>query len=65
MAKSKRYAAEIDFYVYAKDDDEAQKFLESICNEMKAKFDNRAKATKLVEIPFASLTPREVELKIA
>lgn len=60
--EAKRYGANIDMYIYANNDKEAKAFLTSIISDMNQKFDNDARAKKLVEIPFGSFNPRPVKL---
>lgn len=61
--KEKRYALDLDMYVYAKDDEEAKQFSENIAQMLRNELDNQAKVKALHETPFASTTSRKIEIK--
>lgn len=60
--KKTRYALNIDFYIYAENDDDARKLSEKICSEQRTKFDNHCRAIQLHKTPFASLDIEQVKL---
>lgn len=60
--EAKRYAVDMNMYVYAANDKEAKAFLNSIISDLNQRFDNDARAKKMVEIPFGSFNPRPVKL---
>ena len=59
-ATLKRYIAEADYYVYAKNDKEAEKKARKIASEIDEKYDNKAIVTSLHEQPFGKLGIRKV-----
>lgn len=60
MAEDKRYVAVVEFYVYAKTDEEATEKAKAMCKEQDKKNDDRCSLVKLVEQPFATLGSRIV-----
>jgi hypothetical protein len=47
MAREQRYVAEIDFFIWADNDEDAQAQAQSIAAELDAKYDNRASVKTL------------------
>ena len=60
--QQERFVAEIDFYVWANDDDDAKKQANKIVQTLDAKFDNRAKLNGLYSQPFGTLGNRVIPL---
>jgi len=58
--ETKRYAVELDMYIYAANDKEAKQFLNGIVSFLNRELDNHTRAKKMVEIPFGSLRSREI-----
>jgi hypothetical protein len=56
----KRYIAEADYYVYAKNDKHAEKKARKITQEIDRKYDNKAVVSNLYEQPFGKLGLRKV-----
>ncbi len=56
----KRYVATIEFYVYAKDDNEAIEYVNKFCDEQKTKEDNQCEITNLIEQPFGTIESRKI-----
>ena len=62
QVKKTRYGLNIDFYIYADNDEEAKQISEKICKEQRDKYDNQCRAIQLHKIPFASLDIVEIDL---
>lgn len=60
MEQEKRYVAVIEFYIWAKTDEEAVEQVKKRCKEQGAKNDDMCELMKLVEQPFATLGNRLV-----
>ena len=58
MITEKRYVAVVEFYVWAKTDEEAIEQVKKQCKEQDDKNDDRCELIKLVEQPFATLDNR-------
>lgn len=59
----KRYVAEVDFYIYAKDDNEAKRKLTEVVNEMNQVIVECSSPSvlKFVEQPTGTLLTREIK----
>jgi len=57
----KRYATDIDFYQYAKNDEEVIEKAKKVVNDMRDKLDNQAQIVEINETPFASMESRKLE----
>ena len=60
MEQEKRYVAVVEFFVWAKTDEEAIEQVKEQCKEQDDKNDDRCELIKLVEQPFATLGNRPV-----
>lgn len=58
--EEKRYVATMEFYVWAKNDEEAKQFAANIAKEQDQKYDDRAEITDLVKQPFGTFGNRKV-----
>lgn len=59
--KLKRYAVKVDFYVYAKSDDDAIYSADERAREIDLKYDNQANVMEINEIPYGSLKSRKIK----
>ncbi|MEK6829586.1 MAG: hypothetical protein AABY15_05700 [Nanoarchaeota archaeon] len=50
-----RYVAEMDFYIWAKDDEDARMQAHQMASDLSSRFDNRAKITKIGKQPSGTL----------
>lgn len=60
MAKTNRYVAVIELYVWADTDEKAIEQVKALCKEQDDKEDNGCSLVELVEQPFATLGNRPV-----
>lgn len=60
MSKEKRYVAVVEFFVNAKDDNEAIEKIKAHCREQDLKRDDKCCPVKIVEQPFGSMGNRPV-----
>lgn len=63
MSSQKRYITTISFYTYAETDQEAFDESQKVCDEMKAKLDNRASVDSLHSQPFGTLKSTEINIE--
>ena len=62
MPELKRYAATVDFYVFAESDKDAIKQAEDFCKEQTDKKDNQCKVIEIHDTPVASFYSRKLNI---
>lgn len=58
--KDKRYTVTVDFYEYAKDDEEVKRKAQEFVGDLRNRLDNQAQVLSISETPFASMSSREL-----
>jgi hypothetical protein len=58
----KRYVVTVEFYIYANSDEEAITKGKEFCKSQDKVNDNKCSLEKLVELPFGSLTNRQINI---
>lgn len=56
-----RYTVTLEFYIYAKDDEEAIKLAQKIEDNQRRKYDNQAIVTEIYHTPFGTLSTRRIK----
>ena len=63
MADLKRYAIDLDLWIYGENEEEARCNLWDLINKVKKMSDNNANVRKMTEVPFGSLWNQQNEVK--
>lgn len=61
-ANETRYVVEMDFYIWAADDEQAKQVAQSFAQDMDKKYDNQPRVQKLFRQPFGTMGSQEVPL---
>jgi hypothetical protein len=60
--RGNRYIAEMDFYLFANDDEHAKQVAQQMAKEMDAKYDNQPRIQKLFKQPFGTMSSQEIPM---
>lgn len=60
--RGNRYIAEMDFYLFANDDEHAKKVAQQMAKEMDTKYDNQPRIQKLFKQPFGTMSTQEIPM---
>ena len=60
--RGNRYIAEMDFYLFAKDDEHAKQVAQEMAQEMDTKYDNQPRIQKLFKQPFGTMGSQEIPM---